>query len=103
MQKGSDRLQKQVMKIIKGVKNLSCEERLNALVPEEEKAQLGARAHHSVPVLKEWLQYKSNGGSLFTWSHMESTKDNGCKLHWERFHHDLRKNSSDSKSKHFPE
>lgn len=44
------------MKIIKGLKNLSYEERLKALVPEEKKAQVGDGAHHHVPVLRGWLQ-----------------------------------------------
>lgn len=32
-------------------------------------------------------------GSLFMRSHMEKTRSNGWKLHWERFHLNIRKNS----------
>ncbi|KAK4829749.1 hypothetical protein QYF61_006458 [Mycteria americana] len=35
--------------------------------------------------------YKEDGGSLFTRNHIEKTKNNGYKLHQERFHLDIRK------------
>jgi len=33
--------------------------------------------------------YKEDRDSLFTSSHVEKTKGNGYKLHWEKFHLDM--------------
>lgn len=44
----------------------------------------------------KWL--KEDGGSLFTRHHMEKTRSNRYKLHWEKFYLDIRKKSFYSKN-----
>ncbi|GAB0183575.1 hypothetical protein GRJ2_000822800 [Grus japonensis] len=73
------------MKMIKGLENLCYEERLK---------ELGGRdgsggPHHSIPVLKGWLQ-RGQRLSLHKEPHGED-KANGYKLYMERFHLNIRK------------
>lgn len=34
----------------------------------------------------------TEANSRFTWSHVENRRDNGYRLHWEKYHLDLTKN-----------
>ncbi|KAK4830082.1 hypothetical protein QYF61_008420 [Mycteria americana] len=79
-----ERVQMKAMKMIKGLENLPCEERLKELgLFSLEKAQRGPR--HSIPVLKGWLQ---RGWRVSL--HKEKTRGNRYKWHGERFHLDIR-------------
>ncbi|GAB0182117.1 hypothetical protein GRJ2_000677000 [Grus japonensis] len=67
-----ERVHRRTTKMIKGLENLSYEERFTVF---------------------QYLKgnYKEDGGSLFMRSYMEKTRGNRYKLHWERFHLDIRK------------
>lgn len=78
--------------MIKGLENLPCKERLKdfVLFSLEKRRPRGLSVQHSKMYIKGG--YKEDGGSFFTRSHTEKTRDNGYKLHQERFYLDIRKN-----------
>ena len=85
-----ERVQRRTTKMIKGLENLPYEERLKELgLFSLEKRRLRRDLVTVFRYLKD--SYKEDGGSLFTRSHMEKTRGNRYKLHWERFHFDIRK------------
>ncbi|KAK4825635.1 hypothetical protein QYF61_001420 [Mycteria americana] len=71
------------MKMMKELESLS-QERLKEVGLLLEKRRLKGDLITVFQYLKG--NYKEDRGSLFTWSHMKKTKDNGHKLHWEGFH-----------------
>ncbi|KAK4828698.1 hypothetical protein QYF61_000536 [Mycteria americana] len=75
-------VQRRATKMIEGLEKLPYGERL-----KEREGSEGPQ--HSIPVLKG--SYKEDRSSFFRRSHMEMTRGNGYKLHWERFHLDIRK------------
>ncbi|KAK4815516.1 hypothetical protein QYF61_003074 [Mycteria americana] len=72
-----------------GLENLPYEERLRVrfLLPGEDESQGRTSSQFSSTSRVS----KEHRGSLFTRSHMEKTRGNGCKLHQERFHLNIRK------------
>ncbi|KAK4811083.1 hypothetical protein QYF61_016369 [Mycteria americana] len=85
-----ERVQRRAMKMIKELENLSYEERLKELsLFSLEKRRLRGDLITVLQYLKDG--YKEDGGSLFTRSHIERTRGNGYKLHWETFHLHIRK------------
>lgn len=80
--------------MIKGLKNLSCEERLKDFdffffLPVEGSGEW--REAYLFTVF-QYLKggYRENKGSLFTKSHIENTRDNVYKLHQKRFYFDMK-------------
>jgi len=84
------RVQRRATKMIKGLENLLCKERLRGLgLFSLKKTRLGGNLITVLQYLKDICT--GSGGSLFTRSHVEETRGNGYKLQWERFHLRIRK------------
>lgn len=83
-------VQRRAMKMIEGLENLPCEDRLQDLrssLPGQEKARGGLI--HCILILKGSSSEASS--SVFTKCHMEKTRGNKHKLHWDGFHLDIKK------------
>ncbi|KAK4826168.1 hypothetical protein QYF61_006030 [Mycteria americana] len=90
-----ERVQRRAVKMIKGLENLPYEERLKEL-----KRRLSGDII-TITVFQYLTDgYKENRGSLFMRSHMEKTRGNGYKLHWETFHLNIRTTFFYSKNNH---
>lgn len=76
-----------IWRILTEPKKSPLTEGVRSLLPGEEKAW-GKR----MTDCQYWKDgYREDGGSLFTRSHTEKTRGNRYKLHWERFHRNVRK------------
>ncbi|KAK4815390.1 hypothetical protein QYF61_001378, partial [Mycteria americana] len=85
-----EKLQSRATKMMKGLENLPYNKRLKELVLFSWEKR---RLRGDLTTVFQYLKggYKEDGGSLFTSSHMDKTKDNRYKLQWERFHLDIGK------------
>lgn len=84
-----EKVQRKAHKTIKGLECLPYEEMLKELsLFSLEKKRLRGDLIPMFHCLK--CVHKQDGDSILTSSHMEKAMGNGYKLHWERFHLDIR-------------